>query len=136
MTPDGACTPSSRVSSRLRGFFAELCLVLAGKLAFLQQEGARCLRSKLRTKAPAACLAVERPHHRAACGVWQAKRRRSRPACCAPSEPGLGVQLPPNVAWTPVAVLPPFTDALLRAANAPRDLRLGAFALDLLRSVL
>jgi hypothetical protein len=110
--------------------------VLAGKLARSQHQGARCLRSKLHTKAATACLAVERPHRRAACGVWQAGRRRCRPACCAPGEPGLGAQLPPNVAWTPVAVLPPFTDALLRAANAPRDLRLGAFALDLLRSVL
>ncbi len=46
----------------------------------------------------------------------------------------LGAQLPPNVAWTPVAALPPFQEQLLRSANAPRDLRLGAFALDLLRS--
>ncbi len=44
-----------------------------------------------------------------------------------------GPQLPPNVAWTPVAALPPFREQLLRSANAPRDLRLGAFALDLLR---
>ena len=50
-------------------------------------------------------------------------------------EPG-GAQLPPNVAWTPVAELPRFHEQLLRVANAPRNLRQGAFALDLTRSVL
>ena len=46
-----------------------------------------------------------------------------------------GAQLPPNVAWAPVAELPPFQEQLLRAANTPRDLRQGAFALGLTRSV-
>lgn len=46
-----------------------------------------------------------------------------------------GAQLPPNVTWAPVAELPPFQEQLLRAANTPRDLRKGAFALGLTRSV-
>ena len=46
-----------------------------------------------------------------------------------------GAQLPPNVTWAPAAELPPFQEQLLRAANTPRDLCHGAFALGLTRSV-
>ena len=48
---------------------------------------------------------------------------------------GACAQLPPSVTWAPVAELPPFQEQLLRAANTPRDLRQGAFALSLTRSV-
>ncbi|KAK9830908.1 hypothetical protein WJX81_003466 [Elliptochloris bilobata] len=42
------------------------------------------------------------------------------------------VQLAPNVAWAPMAELPPFQEQLLRAANARRNLHQGAFAVDLI----
>lgn len=46
------------------------------------------------------------------------------------------MQLPLNLAWSPVAELPGFQEQLVRSANERRDLGLGAFAVDLLRCLL